>query len=140
MDEIAEQIVIEVTERGVPDKLGFQGLIQGKKLGFKICLDDVGATNENLLVYARADVDLIKLDKSIADEMLEPDWTVDRIGALATFTQSTEVKVVAEGIETESQRDLFQELGVQIGQGWHYSRSLSAKDFIAFFDSLIAKV
>lgn len=139
MDEIAEKIVLEITERGIPDNLGLKGLVEGKKQGFKVCLDDVGAANENLLIYARAGVDLIKLDKSIADEMLEPGWSVDKIGALAAFTQSTDIKVIAEGIETESQRNFFQELGVQMGQGWYYSRSLSAEDFFAFFDSFTEK-
>lgn len=140
MKEVAEKIVIEITERGIPDALGLRGLIEGKKQGFKICLDDVGADNENLLVYARAGADLIKLDKSVADEMQDPSWSVANIGALAAFTRSTDIKVIAEGIESEYQMNFFQELGVQMGQGWYYSRSLSAEDFFTFFDSFTEKV
>ena len=131
--DIAEKIVVEVTERGIPDSLGLQGLMAGKKHGFQVCLDDVGVTNENLLIYSRANVDLIKLDKSIADEMLEPDWTEEKINGLKAFTQSTNIKVIAEGIETEFQRDLFQKLGVQMGQGWYFSHPLSAEHFSEFY-------
>lgn len=134
--DISEKIVIEITERGLPDHLGLQGLLGGKKRGFQICLDDVGVTNENLLVYARADIDLIKLDLSIADEMKEWDWTSDAIKGIKTFTQSTDIKVIAEGIETKFQRDMFQKLGVQMGQGWYYSYPLSAEKFSEFFYDL----
>ncbi|MEA3434257.1 MAG: EAL domain-containing protein [Campylobacterota bacterium] len=135
--DLAEKIVLEVTERGLPDNLGLQGLREGKKRGFQVCLDDVGATNENLLIYSRANVDLIKLDKSIADEMLESDWTEDKINGLKAFTQSTNIKVIAEGIETEFQRDLFQKLGVQMGQGWYFSYPLSAERFSEFYRASI---
>ncbi len=97
----------------------------------KQCLG--GATDENLLVYARANVDLIKLDKSVADGMLEPDWAPEKIGALEAFTHSTKVNVIAEGVETEYQRDLFQKLGVKMAQGWFYSYPLSAEKLIEFF-------
>jgi sensor c-di-GMP phosphodiesterase-like protein len=36
--------------------------------------------------------------------------------------------VVAEGIETEGQRVLLQQLGVQLGQGWHFGRPMPAED------------
>ena len=131
--DIAEKIVVEVTERGLPDNLGLQGLLEGKKHGFPVCLDDVGVTNENLLIYSRANVDMIKLDKSVADEMLEPDWTSAKIEGIKIFTQSTDIKVIAEGIETELQRDLSEKLGVKMGQGWYFSHPLSAEQFSEFF-------
>lgn len=137
--DIAERLVLEVTERGIPDALGLQGLVEAKKRGVKICLDDVGISDENLLVYARANIDFIKLDKSMAAEMLEPDWTAVKIGALEAFTRSTTINVIAEGIETEFQRDLFQKLGVQMGQGWYFSHPLSAEGLFEFFRASIAE-
>ena len=131
--EVADKIVMEVTERGIPDNLGLQALVKAQELGVRVCLDDVGVTNENLFVYARANVDLIKLDKSIAAEMLEPDWTVDKIGVLEVFTRSTTIQVIAEGVETEFQRDVFQELGVPMAQGWYFSYPLSAEGLFEFF-------
>lgn len=131
--DISEKIVLEVTERGIPDNLGLQGLLGAKKRGFQVCLDDVGVTNEHLFIYSRANIDLIKLDKSIAEEMEEPDWTVDKMEGLEVFTQSTDIKVIAEGIETELQRDKFQKAGVKMGQGWYYSYPLSFERFLEFF-------
>jgi len=131
--EVADQLVMEVTERGIPDNLGLQALLKAQEIGIRVCLDDVGVTNENLLVYARANIDLIKLDKSIAAEMLEPDWTADKIGALEVFTRSTTIQVIAEGVETEFQRDIFQELGVPMAQGWYFSYPLSAEGLFEFF-------
>jgi len=136
--DIADKLVMEVTERGIPDNLGLQGLLRAQKKGVRVCLDDVGVTNENLLVYARANIDLIKLDMSLAAKMLEPDWTTEKIGALEAFTQSTTIKVIAEGVETEFQRDVFQKLGVQMAQGWYFSYPLSAERLFEFFRKSIA--
>ena len=136
--EVADKIVMEITERGIPDNLGLQALVKAQELGVRVCLDDVGAADENLLVYARANVDLIKLDKSIAAKMLEPDWTVDKMGALEAFTRSTTIQVIAEGVETEFQRDVFQELGVPMAQGWYFSHPLPVEGLFEFFRASIA--
>lgn len=70
--------------------------------------------------------------------MLEPDWALDEIGALEVFTQTTKVNIIAEGVETEYQRDLFQKLGVKMAQGWYYSYPLSAESLFEFFRAATA--
>lgn len=137
--DVANKIVVEVTERRIPDNLGLQALLEAKELVFRICLDDVSVTNEKLMVYARSNIDLIKLDKTIADKMLKPDWKAKEIAALAPFTRHTAINIIAEGVETEYQRDIFQELGVPMAQGWYFSHPLSAEGLLEFFHSLISE-
>lgn len=133
--DVSNNIVIEVTERAIPDTLGLQALIQAKELGFKICLDDVNLSNENLMVYARANIDLIKLDKAVADNLENDEWRAKEIAALAPFTMHAGINVIAEGVETERQRRIFEGLGVPMAQGWLFSHPLSAQRFIEFFRS-----
>ena len=130
--DVVGKIVIEVTERGIPDHLGIKGLAAGKKLGIKVCLDDVGANDENLVVLARAHVDMIKLDKSFADNMLSPGWQPSALGVLAVLANSTPMQIIAEGVQTGFQRDAFRDAGIQMAQGWYYSQPLSASRFMEF--------
>ncbi len=133
--EVKDKIVAEITERGVPDQLAINTIINNNKHGFKVCLDDVGTSPENLVLYSRLNVDIIKLDKSYADEMLDANWTDARIAPLRALAQSTNIQIVAEGIETEKQSNIFRNASIAFGQGWFYSRALSATDFIEFHDS-----
>ena len=133
--DVSDKIVLEITERGVPDELGLQALNMSKEYGLKTCLDDVGANSENLFLLTRTNVDIVKLDKSVAEKMLEPDWTTDAIEGLAAFTRTTSIEVIAEGVETEKQRNRFAEAGVRMAQGHHFSPSLSAGEFIEYFDA-----
>ncbi|MDH3638290.1 MAG: EAL domain-containing protein [Gammaproteobacteria bacterium] len=133
MLDILGKLVVEVTERGVPDQLGIQALKQSKKHGLKVCLDDVGTSDENLVLLMRANIDMMKLDKSFADKMRDPDWSPESMNGLTAFAQSTPVQVIAEGVETEFQRNTFREAGIQMAQGWFFSPPLSAAKFIEFF-------
>ncbi len=133
--DICDKIVIEVTERGIPDNLGLQAMLEAKGFGFKICLDDVDISNEKLMVYARSNIDSIKLDKSIADRMLTSEWNAKEVEGLAPFTQHAGISIIAEGVETEHQRELFQKLGVPMAQGWYFSKPLPVEEFLEFFQS-----
>lgn len=133
--DMANKFVVEVTERAIPDNLGLQALVEAKELGFRICLDDINLNNENLMVYARSNIDLVKLDKGVADRLENKDCASKEIAALAPFTKHSGVQVIAEGVETENQRLIYEQLGVPMAQGWLFARSLPAERFIDFFES-----
>jgi len=133
--DVMHKLIMEITERGVPDQLAIKAIEGSKKKGVTVCLDDVGISSENLILLIRANVDMVKLDKSFADSMLAPDWSADAIRGLTAVTQSAAVQIIAEGVETEFQHNCFRDAGVQMAQGWHYSEPLRAADFMAFFRS-----
>jgi len=134
LTDVVDQLIMEVTERGVPDQLAIQAINESKRHGVKVCLDDVGVSNENLVLLIRANFDMVKLDKSFADSMLDPEWSAESIRGLAAVARSTPVQIIAEGVETEFQSRCFRDAGVQMAQGWHYSAPLRAPDFMAFFE------
>ena len=68
--EQAGQIILEVTERGLPDLLGVEAINQAHSMGTRVALDDVTfAGAANLAVLARANFSSIKLDKSLIDQI-----------------------------------------------------------------------
>ena len=69
VSEIRNQIIIEVTERGIPDNLGLAALEAASRSGVRIALDDVTLSATNLVILSRCTLDLIKTDRSLAAQI-----------------------------------------------------------------------
>jgi sensor c-di-GMP phosphodiesterase-like protein len=131
--EIRKQIILEITERGFPDRLGIeelQGLIREHRL---IAMDDVDLDETNFIVLSRQPVPIIKLDRKFVEKMTDADGATLR--QISGFVQLQNHYVVAEGVQTREQERLLKEAGVQYVQGWLYSKPISAEDFRAFYAS-----
>jgi EAL domain-containing protein (putative c-di-GMP-specific phosphodiesterase class I) len=102
--------------------------------GVRVALDDVTMNGTNLAFIARCDFDIIKIDRSLIAGMdpngPDPNW----LRGLAGLLSSMDLTVVAEGIETDAQFKALQAAGVQMGQGYHFSRPLPASELIAYHD------
>lgn len=131
--EIRKQIVLEITERGFPDRLGIEeleGLVREHRL---IAMDDVDLDETNFIVLSRQPVPIIKLDRKFVENITDADSAALR--QIAGFVQLQNHYVVAEGVQTPEQERLLKEAGVQYVQGWLYSRPVSAEGFQAFYAS-----
>jgi EAL domain-containing protein (putative c-di-GMP-specific phosphodiesterase class I) len=129
--DVAHKIVLEITEKGIPDKLGLQALSNAGRYGTQVALDDFGVADENLAVLSRAHIDIIKADKSLVDQLRdedEPQW----LAALAALLRVTPLQVIAEGVESEVQVEKLKAAGIELAQGLYFSPPLVAKDFEAF--------
>lgn len=131
--EVADKLMLEVTERGLPDPLGIAGINAAAQTKVLIALDDVSLSDANLFVLSRIPASIIKLDKSFVDEMLLPNWSSQKIASLAALIRDGNLHVIAEGVETARQVAILKNAGIQMAQGWYFSPSLPAEDFIAYF-------
>ncbi|MEV4274633.1 putative bifunctional diguanylate cyclase/phosphodiesterase [Actinoplanes xinjiangensis] len=119
----AGSLVIEVTETAVlDDEQSHATMIALRALGVKLALDDFGTAASSLGLLLTCPVSSLKLDRSFVESIT----TVSRQAAVATavsqMAAALEFGSVAEGIETEEQRDLVRELGYEHGQGYLWSR------------------
>ena len=128
-----DKLILEVTERGIPDKLGLDAINSMNSSGVRIALDDVSGGGANLALLCRAGIDIIKLAKVFMDEMLQENWSPDTLSGITMLVKTTNIEVIAEGVETASQVDILKKAGVKMAQGWYFSRPLPADDFTAFF-------
>jgi sensor c-di-GMP phosphodiesterase-like protein len=135
VQDIMNQMIVEITERGVPDELGLLALTQYIKLPHrsKIAMDDVGTGGINLLVLARVPTDYIKLDKSIVDQLRSGSMNQKTMTEVLLLAQQSHGKIIAEGIEHADQMELLQQLNIPYGQGWYFSKSLPAGEFLEFY-------
>lgn len=126
--DVRRRIVLEITERGEPDRLGLEELRAFASEHILIGMDDVDIEQCNLLMFARSPVDLIKLDRSLVARIDAPDEDALR-DDLRRMVALQRQQFVAEGVERQEQADVLRDLGIQFAQGWLYSRPLSAERF-----------
>lgn len=130
--DVAHQLVLEVTEQDIPDTLGVQGLRWAGRYGVHVALDDVGVADENLAVFARAHVDILKIDKSLIDQLGDEDELPPWLKALAALLPVTPLQVIVEGVEQEVQVTKLKAAGIELAQGFYFSPPLSAEAFEVF--------
>jgi sensor c-di-GMP phosphodiesterase-like protein len=133
--DIAYKFVLEITERGVPDKLGVDELNARPRGGVLVALDDVCASDASLLVVSQVRVDIVKIDKSCVDQIIRENWPPKKISALSSLIREAQVAVIAEGVETAAQVEILRNAGIGMAQGWFFSHPLSAVDFMAYFSA-----
>ena len=99
----------EMTNRGV-DVL--------RERGYRLAIDDVGAGEIDLWHILRLDPSIIKVDMSVVRDLHQTPRNAALIRAIAAMSQDLGIMVIAEGVESESERDRLIELGVEYGQGY----------------------
>ena len=95
-------------------------------------MDDVGVADENLAVFARAHVDILKIDKSLIDQLGDEDELPPWLKALAALLPVTPLQVIVEGVEQEVQVTKLKAAGIELAQGFYFSPPLSAEAFEVF--------
>jgi len=94
----------------------------------KMAMDDFG-TGYSSLSYLRAyPFDVLKIDRSFINEITQSDKTRSLINAIISMSHALELKVVAEGIETEQQLEQLKQFKCDFAQGYLFSKPVCAKE------------
>jgi sensor c-di-GMP phosphodiesterase-like protein len=127
------QLIVEVTERGVPDQLGLDALNSISGTGARVALDDTTLSGANLALLTRCNFDFVKIDRALVAEVALGLPPAPWLRGLAALLQITSLQVIAEGVETDLQAETLRAAGVQLAQGHHFSAPLSASDFKRYY-------
>lgn len=101
-----------------------------KRLGIKFALDNFGTGYSSLGYLRNFSIDMLKIDRSLIQDLPDPE-SMAVITTIIALAQSLDIKVVANGIETEAQLTALQQLGCHFGQGYLFSPALPAEEFLA---------
>ena len=117
---------VEVTERTLledPPQV-LQTLHALREAGIRIALDDFGTGYSSLSYLHRFPLHVLKIDRSFVSELGpdSPATTVAVLRAICSLAETLGLELIAEGIETELQRDLLLGLGCRFGQGYLFAR------------------
>lgn len=102
-----------------------------KEIGVEIALDDFGTGYTSLNHLAALPLDILKIDKSYTDQLLENPKLVDSIIQLA---DAFNLQVVAEGVETQAQLQELIKKGCHMAQGYLLSRPITQDALLSLLD------
>jgi sensor c-di-GMP phosphodiesterase-like protein len=131
--DLAAQFVLEITERGIPDKLGIDEINTRPRKGVLVALDDICASATSLLVASELDVDILKIEKSAVESLTSATLPAVQVNGLTALIARAPLAVVAEGVEQESQAQRLLDFGIGFAQGWLFSRPLRATEFKSYY-------
>ncbi|WP_153045457.1 EAL domain-containing protein [Marinobacter salexigens] len=130
----AEHLSIEITEglllnasNNVKDKL-----LRFRDAGVQVAIDDFGVGYSALSYLKRFDIDYLKIDQSFIHSLETDQNDLVLSEAIVIMAHRLGLKVIAEGVETEAQRQLLLEIGCDYGQGYLFSRPLPTAKFEEF--------
>lgn len=130
-----EHLEIEITESGlIQDIETTELLIALKVLGVGIAVDDFGTGYSSLSYLRHLPINTLKIDKSFVDD-IENGTGEAIIKAIIAMGLSLKHRIVAEGIETQSQFSFLQNFNCAEGQGHFFSQALPAEDFAKLLSS-----
>lgn len=136
-----EMVEIEITE-SIGEMEHEMVIRMANKLhenGFRIAMDDFGTKYSNISILASLKFDVIKLDRSMVYNIDKNETSKKILKHLIGMCQDIGVECVAEGVETEEQAEILQEIGCPLLQGFLYSRPVCAGDFTQMYQENISR-
>ena len=113
-------VVLELTESGLlrPDQRLRADLDALQGMGVRLAIDDFGTGYSSLSYLRELPIDLLKIDKSFVDGIAVSTQRLALVEVIVRIAKTLELTVIAEGIESEVQRDMLVSMGCRYGQGY----------------------
>ena len=127
----AANLCVEITESLLlePHEKTLNKLLALRDQGIEVSLDDFGTGYCSLAYLKQFDIDYLKIDRSFIHN-IKPENS-DRVlcEAIVVMAHTLDIKVIAEGVETEEQQQLLRDMHCDYAQGYLYSQPLTADEF-----------
>ena len=131
----AANLQLEITESAILDlNNSLTSNIQHlRDLGLSIAMDDFGAGHSSLLLLINNQIDLLKLDKSMIDDINNNIRRQKIVRSIIMLAENLGITTLAEGIENKDQWECLQSLNCTQGQGYYYARPLIVQHLVEQF-------
>jgi diguanylate cyclase (GGDEF)-like protein/PAS domain S-box-containing protein len=126
----ADALHLELTETVVMEHVGtcIDALNALRAIGVHISIDDFGTGYSSLSYLKGLPVDTLKIDRSFVEGLPENTRDAAIVDGIIHLAKVVDMRVLAEGIETDAQFRMLKELGCDYGQGFLWSKGLSPAD------------
>ena len=127
----APRLEIEITEHTLVEDLqvNHQTLQALRERGVRVAIDDFGTGLSSLAYLKRLPLDKFKIDRSFVSELPSDPGDLAIVGAITAMSRALGLPVVAEGVETQAQREVLLRLGCAYAQGFLFGRPMPAEAF-----------
>ena len=127
--EITETVFFEYQERAIAM------LNELRSLGIDLDIDDFGTGYSNLGYLVRLPISTLKIDRVFVNPIDEKGANTEIVRTITAMAKNLDLKVIAEGIETQAQLEALKELGCESGQGFLLARPMSPTELGEFLGS-----
>ncbi len=123
-------LVLELTESGLlrPDQRFRADLDELKEMGVQLAIDDFGTGYSSLSYLRELPIDVLKIDKSFVDGIAVSTKRLALAEVIVRIAKTLGLTVIAEGIESEVQRDMLVSMGCDYGQGYLLAAPMPAAE------------
>lgn len=128
-----ELIEVEVTETLIMEEMDQKRVKENfndlKERGIHLSIDDFGAGYSSLGVFEQIPANVVKMDRSFFLNKDNHERQVKIMRGIVTLSVVLDAQVVCEGVETEKDVKLMEEIGAYIAQGYYYSKPIPEEEF-----------
>lgn len=132
----AEWLTLELTENlMIPEPADIRRAFQDlRRMGIGISIDDFGTGYSNLRYLESYPLSEIKVDRSFVRDLTHSAAKRVIVESIVKLGAALDIRVVAEGIETEGERSIMRALGCSVGQGYLFAAPMDAVSFQRLLD------
>jgi EAL domain-containing protein (putative c-di-GMP-specific phosphodiesterase class I) len=124
LSAFAERVVLEITERAALDQVHdlMARVSRLRAMGYRIAVDDLGAGYAGLTSFAQLEPDVVKVDMSLVRGVDRSPTKQKLLRSIIELCRDLQIQIIAEGIETEFERDTLIRLGGNLCQGYLFAK------------------
>ena len=126
-----DQLTVEITESTLTETGGdvIAKLHALKSLGLKLAIDDFGTGYSSLAYLKRFPIHHLKIDREFVKDLPENTQDIAIARSIIKMAHELQIKVVAEGIESQAQLRFLKDASCNFGQGFHFGKPMPAAQF-----------
>lgn len=125
-------LIVEITESVMKDFGQTESIIQSlHDHNIQIAIDDFGTEYSSLSILNNMEIDMVKIDRTFNQDIPKDDKTVSLVKTMIQMGENLDFVIVAEG-GTVGQSDFLINNDYGIGQGYYFSRTISADEVVEY--------
>jgi EAL domain-containing protein (putative c-di-GMP-specific phosphodiesterase class I) len=131
LDMPHDSVVVEITEGLLLDDSHnvAKKLLHFKECGIQVAIDDFGTGYSALSYLKKFHIEFLKIDQSFTRNLTQGSSDLALCEAIIVMAHKLGIKVIAEGIETQQQRDFLAQAGCDYGQGYLFAKPMPGTEF-----------
>ncbi|MDQ1243967.1 MAG: hypothetical protein QG565_307, partial [Campylobacterota bacterium] len=139
--ELSSKLVFEMTETSAAEDIGKLINIMNKikQYGIRFSMDDFGTGYSSLSYLRQIPIDELKIDKSFISELDDAKKDINMVKTILNIAKNLGLTIVAEGVETEMQKEFLIKEDCDILQGYYFSKPLNRDKFEEYFTAISKK-
>lgn len=129
---VPEMLELEITEEtaSASEQEIVSTMQMLRQIGVRIAIDDFGSGYSSLSYLRSYPVDVLKIDRMFISQLTESEYDLNIVKMVTTLSHQLGFEVVAEGVETEDQRKMLEQLQCDTLQGFLFSKPVRSEDFL----------